>query len=328
MAYIRKKRNKWAVRIKKKGYPVIYKSFFQKSDASKWAKQIESDMDRNIFEDYQNASNTTLKDILLKYRDEHTPKKKGALSEYYKLNKLINNKIALVSLLRLKSSHISTLKKELEGRAPQTIKHYIQLISVAWNTAKREWGITLPAENPCSLVSMPKINNRREYILTHKQYNDLINACSNYIKDFVVLLYETGARYSELAELQHSKVDLHNRKATFIDTKNGDDRTIPLNERALAILKRYRFGKTVFNIEYQKFYEHFCKARHKADLDYFHAHDLRACWCTNAILSGMSLPEVSALSGHKSWSMLRRYTRIKPEDLEEKVNKIVWIESK
>ena len=70
MASIRKKRNKWSVRICKKGYPIIYKSFYQKSDASKWAKQVETDMDRNVFEDYTNASNTTLKDILIKYRDE------------------------------------------------------------------------------------------------------------------------------------------------------------------------------------------------------------------------------------------------------------------
>jgi len=313
------------VQIKKKGYPTIYKSFIQKSDATRWAKQIESDMDRNIFEDFTTASNTTLKDIMVRYRDDVTPNKKGHKSETYKINKLLRHKICLVNLMRLKSSHIAGLKNDLKDLAPQTIKHYIQLISAAWNTAKREWGITLPAQSPLALVSMPVVNNEREYILTYKQYSELLGACSDYIKDFVMMLYETGARYGELAYLEHNNISLVKNTIKFVDTKNGEDRTIPINDTVLHILKRYRFGPTVFNIEYGKFYEHFCRARKKVDLEYFHAHDLRACYITNALLSGMSLAEISALSGHKSWSMLKRYTRIKPEDLQEKVNKIIWI---
>ena len=36
----------------------------------------------------------------------------------------------------------------------------------------------------------------------------------------------------------------------------------------------------------------------------------------------MSIAEVATLSGHKDWSQLKKYTRIKPEDLQDKVNKI------
>jgi hypothetical protein len=39
----------------------------------------------------------------------------------------------------------------------------------------------------------------------------------------------------------------------------------------------------------------------------------------------MTIPEVSSLSGHKDWTQLKRYARIKPEDLLEKVNNIVAI---
>ena len=88
------------------------------------------------------------------------------------------------------------------------------------------------------------------------------------------------------------------------------------------------FGKKVFNVEYSKFYEHFCKARKKINIEYFRAHDLRACFCTNALLSGVTIPEVAALSGHKDWKMLKRYTRIKTEDLQDKVNNIVCISKK
>ena len=50
---------------------------------------------------------------------------------------------------------------------------------------------------------------------------------------------------------------------------------------------------------------------------------MRAVFCTNALLSGMSIPEVSAISGHKDWSQLKRYARIKPADLLDKINNVV-----
>ena len=100
------------------------------------------------------------------------------------------------------------------------------------------------------------------------------------------------------------------KSVKFVDTKNGEDRTIPMNDVVLDIMKRYRFGQTVFNIKYDRFYDHFVSAKKKAGLEFFRAHDLRACFCTNAFLSGLSVAEVSALSGHKSWSELKRYSRI------------------
>ena len=54
---------------------------------------------------------------------------------------------------------------------------------------------------------------------THKQYNDLVGSCSDYIRDLVIMLYETGARYGELASLNHDNVKLDQRTIKFVDTK-------------------------------------------------------------------------------------------------------------
>jgi hypothetical protein len=42
-------------------------------------------------------------------------------------------------------------------------------------------------------------------------------------------------------------------------------------------------------------------------------------------MSGMSIAQVSTITGHRDWSQLKRYTRIKAEDLIPHVNKIVSI---
>ena len=59
----------------------------------------------------------------------------------------------------------------------------------------------------------------------------------------------------------------------------------------------------------------------RASISNFRFHDLRACAITNLFLRGWSIAEVSVVSGHKTWSELKRYTRIKPSQLVEKLNK-------
>ena len=108
-----------------------------------------------------------------------------------------------------------------------------------------------------------------------------------------------------------------------MDTKNGENRTIPAPDNVLNILKKYRFGTYIFNILARRLRKHFNIACKRAELTNLRFHDLRACFCTNALLSGMSIAEVSSVSGHKDWSQLKRYTRIKPADLLEKINNVV-----
>ena len=82
MSYIRKlKSGKWQVSITRKNYPTITKTFNEKYLASQYGRDIESKMDRSVLEDYTAAETTTLGQILTRYRDEITAKKKGYREE-------------------------------------------------------------------------------------------------------------------------------------------------------------------------------------------------------------------------------------------------------
>ena len=130
--------------------------------------------------------------------------------------------------------------------------------------------------------------------------------------------------YAEVS-LKRDDINFNKKVCIFRDTKNSEDRTIPLSNDVLEILKKYPFGETVFQIKREQLRFYFVQARKKANLTQFRFHDLRACFCTNALLSGMSIAEVSSISGHKDWSQLKRYTRIKPADLLEKINNVISI---
>ena len=328
MAYIKNIKGRFKVEIKKKGFPRFSRTFIRIKDAKQFAKDTESKMERNVFEDYSVASGTTLKEILIRYRDEKTALKKGAKEETSTVNFLIRHSISLNSLMRLRSHHIYKLMKELgETRANATVKKYINLICHAWRVAKREWGINLPLENPCDMVTLPKVNDARDRIPTKKEYEKLLDACdsSNLIilKDIVVFAASTGARQGEILKMKRQHIDFEKKQITFFDTKNSEDRTIPVPDNVLGMLKTYRFGTFIFNTLARRLRKHFNIACMKAEIEDLRFHDLRAFFATKALLSGLSIAQVSFLTGHKDWSQLKRYARIKPEDLQEKINNVV-----
>ena len=325
MATIRKRNGKWAVEVRKVGYPKIYRTFLDKTSATKYAREVETSMDKNTFEDYSNAHSMTLKMLLIKYRNEITANKKGAKEETSKLNLLLKHKICLHSLMNLRPHHVYAFKTEWsKGRAPSTVNKYLNMMKHAWTTARKVWGISTPPTNPFDFIELDKEAPARDRVLTKTEYVKLLDACTNSnlppLLDAVKFAYLTGARQGEQLRLKLEHVDFERRVLTFYDTKNGEDRTIPISDEVIAIIKRNRFGPFVFNILKRRLRKHFDIAKRRAQIKNFRWHDLRACFCTNALIAGWTIAQVATVSGHKDWSQLKRYARIKADDLVEKVN--------
>ena len=51
MASFRYRINQWQARVRRKGFPDETKSFTTRQDAEKWARSIESNMDKGLFVD-------------------------------------------------------------------------------------------------------------------------------------------------------------------------------------------------------------------------------------------------------------------------------------
>jgi Arc/MetJ-type ribon-helix-helix transcriptional regulator len=75
MATIRKRGDlQWEVRVRRQGRPTTCKTFETRAEAEKWAREIESEMDRGVFVSRSEAERTTLKEALARYIDEYIPK--------------------------------------------------------------------------------------------------------------------------------------------------------------------------------------------------------------------------------------------------------------
>ncbi len=333
MATIRKFKGKWQVQIRRKGYPHITKSFLQKSSASQYAKEVELKMEKQIFNDMSEAQRTTLRDILTKYVEEGITELKSARTIKSKVKLILQDQIARCGLLQLRAKHVHEFRNRIkEGRAPKTINGYMETLISCWNYAKRNLSIALPAENPFELVSKYKIQNERDITITEEEYQRLLLASSqeklNMLEDLIKFAVLTTARFSEIINLKRVNVDYNKRLATFIDTKNGDDRTIPLSNEVISILKKYPFGEKFFPIPTRdRFKEHWYRARGRAGLKHLRFHDLRSVGIRRMLLAGMQMHEVAIMSGHRTLSVLhRRYSRIQPEDLLNKINNLVVLQ--
>lgn len=113
-------------------------------------------------------------------------------------------------------------------------------------------------------------------------------------------------------------VDLARGVVTFRKTKNGEDRSVRLTDRAQRVLaglspnasgpvSTYR-GKAMKDIKTS-----FDHARERAEVEDFRFHDLRHTFASRLVQQGVALYEVMHLTGHKSFEMVQRYAHLAPD---------------
>jgi integrase len=118
-------------------------------------------------------------------------------------------------------------------------------------------------------------------------------------------------------------VDLQARTAHLQQTKNGESRTVPLSAAALAILEtreRPAESDVVFPATGNAVRLAWERLKKRAGVDDLRFHDLRHEAISRFFEHGLSMPEVSAISGHKDPRMLMRYTHLRAQDIAGKLS--------
>ena len=152
------------------------KNYYDKNRSKFNTKEYRS-VETLLLDANKYAETITVKDLIIKYRDEIVPEHKARVSTTHKLNKLMRyDEVSSQFLLRLKSSNVYKMQQKMkhEGLAPKTINVYVQLLIQIWNTAKRIWAINVPAQSPFELVTLQKVNNERDRVLTPGEYSSLL----------------------------------------------------------------------------------------------------------------------------------------------------------
>ncbi|MCC6502695.1 MAG: site-specific integrase [Deltaproteobacteria bacterium] len=215
-------------------------------------------------------------------------------------------------------------KRRKEGAAPATIEREICVLKRSFNLAVKEWEWL--RDNPVSRVSRERFNNQIDRWLTLEEEEKLLEACPDWLKQIVTFALNVGMRQGEILDLRWPYIDLFRKTATVMESKNGEKRTVPLNQKAHEVLisqSKIRHIKSDYvfvtsvgtRIGKRNLARPFTVAVAKAGIQKFRFHDLRHTFATRLIQSGIDIYTVAKLLGHKDIRMTQRYAHHSTESL-------------
>jgi integrase len=316
----------WRVRVRRENGPWLTKSFPKKADAEEWARGIEHKLDVGDHVPTSEARRYTLADAIDRYLKVILPRarrRKNAREQTRLLN-WWRDQLGTRALMSITSATIAEKRDLLAAKqsrlgkslAGATVNRHLAALSGVLKVAVKEFGWI--QKNPVSRVSKLEESKGRERFLNDAERHALLEECKasscEALLPIVQLALATGARKGEILSLQWSGIDLDRRTARFLDTKNGDSRTVPLAPSAVATLKQWRTGRLrvgpVFPFGLALIDNAWQDARDRAGLNDVRFHDLRHSAASYLAMSGASLMDIAAILGHKTLAMVKRYSHL------------------
>jgi len=173
--------------------------------------------------------------------------------------------------------------------------------------------------NPVHKVKFLKEPKGRLRYLEKEEIQKLLNVASNYLRPILILALNTGMRRSEILGLKWHNVDIRKGIIYLLDTKNNENREVPLNDLVKKTLIKipkhpdspYIFckkdGRPIKDVR-----KSFNAALKKVGITNFRFHDLRHTFASQLAMAGIDLNTIRELMGHKSLAMTLRYSHLSP----------------
>jgi integrase len=320
----------YRVKVRLRGYPTQSATFDRLTDAKRWIQDTESAIREGRHFKTSEAKKHTMGNLIDRYIREILSQKPRSIAS--QTTQLTWWKNSLSSFLlsditpALITEHRSKLaldkndhKKVKKSNA--TINRYCAALSHCFTIAVKEWGLL--ETNPMLKISKLKEARGRTRFLDDKERKRLLKICeesqSPFLYVLVVLALSTGARKMEIASLKWQDVDLKRGLIILHDTKNGDKRSLPLVGVAKDLMKEHFKNRNentdlVFPAKNLKepidIRTPFETALKKAKIEDFKWHDLRHSAASYLAMNGASLAEIAAVLGHKTLSMVKRYSHL------------------
>lgn len=332
----------YRVLIRLKGYPVTSATFERKTDAKLWAQQTESAMREGRHFKTAEAKKHTLGELIDRYIENVIPTKpKNAQSRTAQLL-WWKKQLGHCLLSDLSPSLIAEQRdKLLKGttfkgtqRSPSTVVRYLAALSHALTIAVKEWGWL--EDSPIRKVTKPTEPRGRVRFLNDDERIALLDACqkssNRFLYPVVVIALSTGMRQAEIMNLRWEDIDIFKGRITLHETKNGERRAVPLKGLALQLIQALTSEKSIdigllfpskenplkpMDLRFP-----WEQALKKANIKNFRFHDCRHSCASYLLMNGASLAEIAEILGHKTLSMVKRYSHLSEAHASKVVEKM------
>lgn len=328
---------KWRALVRRAGHKAQCKTFATKAQAEAWARKIESEIDRGIVA--VDPVSLPMAQVIQAYRQLREASRPVAdtSNEHYVLKRLtegLGEKNAGALTPQVLADYC-TMRKE-DGAGPYTVNLEISKLGTVMRYASIALGAVLPdaagAARPL-LTHLGLIGGggKRDRRPTEDEITGILKALAKrgqVYADAVEFAAITAMRRGEVCAVKWVDFDQDKKMLTIRDRKDprkkmGNDDTIPLLGKSFDIaMRQERKSGRLFPIHPQTLSKYFTEACRALSIPDLHLHDLRHGGTSDMFEMGFSIPEVALITGHKSWSNLKRYTQMAPEHVANKFDEL------
>jgi integrase len=287
-------------------------------DAEQWARQTELKADRgDLPTDIKVLARITLAELVVRYRNEVTPRKKSADTEAIVLEAFLRHPICKKRVADLSVADFARYRDEhLLDVKVNTIRRQLNPIQNLFKVAHKEWGLPI-AVNPVAALCLKNESDERERRIEDAEWDCLLDAArasrNPLIEPMMRLGKETGMRRSEMLRIEGKHVHLSRRELFVPPGKNNKPRTIVLTNTAVGVLSHLldlsgTNGRLLpMTVQAAKCAWRRVRTRAGLDGEDLRFHDLRHEAISRLFEVGLTMPEVASQSGHRDARMLLRY---------------------
>jgi len=328
---------KWRAQIRKLGF-VESKTFEKKRDAQAWAASVESGLSLGVSHGYRPIpKEATVEHLINKYEQE--VKQDFGRTKAATL-RMLKREIGSIKLDKLSPLHLQDfIEYRLDaGAGGVTVAADLSYLSAVlkWARHSRRLNVNdrMALEARSSLqhrgVKTRSQERDREPTLQELEalYQYWMTAPSKVpMADITRFALASGMRLNEICSILIEDLDpsipsvwIRNRKDP--KSKQGNDQQVPLLPDAWKLVQKYIAGRSqgkIFDYSAGTCSTYFTRACTSLGIKDLHFHDLRHAATSSFFKAGLDIPYVSVLTGHKTWAMLKRYTKISAGDVLKKL---------
>ena len=232
-----------------------------------------------------------------------------------------NRKPSSLTAMEIKRWHAALAK----GSGPYAANRALQLLRAVIN-----WGINAKlvdrkhledGENPAQGVELFQERSRTRFAHADELprfFQAVADEPNETIRDFILIALLTGARKTNVLEMEWEQVNLERGTWHIPETKNGEAQTIPLTVEAIQILQaRHDRKSDEFVFPGDGSAGHLASPKKgwarilaRANIKDFRMHDLRRTMGSWQAATGASLPIIGKSLGHKDVNTTTIYARL------------------
>jgi len=334
------------IRLKKDGEVIHSESqtFDRKPAAQAWLKKRETEL--AVPGALSKVDDPPLKDVIDRYNAEK--QKQHGKTKAQVLNTIKDAAIGSLRCSEITSQRVVQFCQSIDAQ-PSTRGNYISHLAAVFNVAKPAWGYPLDKQamddarvvlDKLGLVGRSKQRTRRptldeldrlmrHFTIVEAKGKDRKNLIP--MTRLIVFAIFSTRRQEEICRIVKKDLDAVHSEIIVRDMKNpgekiGNDVTTSLTPEALQLIElQPDTDGPIWPHNSSSVSASFTRACEFLGIDDLHFHDLRHDGISRLFEMGWSIPRVACVSGHRSWSSLKRYTHMRQTG--DKYAGWVWLQT-